>query len=193
MLTYLYSPKGGQGCTVTTAMLALSDPGTSLIVDAGPTADMCAALGVWTPRHWISTCGMRAECTDRIGLVRWHPDLILTGEHWGVDNIYVDGRTHNRVLDQRGEEPWAPDEAPGRSLMVIRGCYLALRRAATHHPKPDGIIFIREPGRALTEIDVSAAIGAPIVLTIDIDPSIARAVDAGLLVSRRPGPPLVLS
>ena len=43
-----------------------------------------------------------------------------------------------------------------------------------------------EPGRSLTRHDVAAALGAPVVAVVEIDPAVARAVDAGLLASRLP-------
>ncbi|MGF1595544.1 MAG: hypothetical protein ACFCVK_01205 [Acidimicrobiales bacterium] len=73
------------------------------------------------------------------------------------------------------------------SLLVTRPCYLALS-AATGHRRPDGIVVVRERGRALGDADIAAAIGAPVVATIPHDPAVARAVDAGLLGTRLPRP-----
>jgi hypothetical protein len=72
-----------------------------------------------------------------------------------------------------------------RSILVVRPCYLALRRA-TQSPKPDSIIVVEEPGRALTTRDIESVIGAPVMTTVPIDPTIARSVDAGLLGTRLP-------
>lgn len=77
------------------------------------------------------------------------------------------------------------------SIMVVRPCYLALR-----HPMPprlpDRVVLIREPFRALRRSDVAAAIGCDVTDSISCDPSVARAVDAGLLGSRLPRPLLRL-
>jgi hypothetical protein len=73
-----------------------------------------------------------------------------------------------------------------RSLLVTRACYLALRRAARLAVQPHGIVVIVEPGRALRSDDVAAVVGAPVVAELPVDASVARAVDAGLLVARCP-------
>ena len=52
--------------------------------------------------------------------------------------------------------------------------------------RPDGVVLVEEPGRSLTAADVARAVGAPVVARIDVDPAIARAVDAGLLAARLP-------
>ena len=52
--------------------------------------------------------------------------------------------------------------------------------------RSDGIIVLEETGRALTPTDISTVLKTPIVATIKVDPSVSRAVDAGLLSSRIP-------
>ena len=74
----------------------------------------------------------------------------------------------------------------GQALLVVRGCYVGIRRAIRSAARPSGLVLIREPGRALGADDVSAALGAPVVARIELDPAIARAVDAGLLLARLP-------
>lgn len=73
-----------------------------------------------------------------------------------------------------------------RSLLVTRACYLALRRAVSAPIRPTGVVLVAEPGRALRATDVEAAVGAPVVATVAVDPAVARAVDAGLLTARLP-------
>ncbi len=73
-----------------------------------------------------------------------------------------------------------------RSWLVTRACFLALRRAARAPMQPTGVVLLNEPGRPLTAGDVEDVVGAPVVLRLDVDPSVARAVDAGLLASRVP-------
>jgi len=51
---------------------------------------------------------------------------------------------------------------------------------------PSGIVLLRERYRALAPVDVEAAVGAPVVAHVDVDPDIARVVDAGLLLGRPP-------
>ena len=76
------------------------------------------------------------------------------------------------------------------SLLVTRPCYLGLRRAVQLDPGPDGVVVLREAGRALDSGDISDVVGAPVLAEIDVDPAVARAVDAGLML-RSPHRPLV--
>jgi hypothetical protein len=78
-------------------------------------------------------------------------------------------------------------DAAQSSILVIRACYLAVSRAARERC-PDGIVVVREPGRALRSADIEDAVGAPVVATVPWDPAVARAVDAGLLARRLPKP-----
>jgi hypothetical protein len=52
--------------------------------------------------------------------------------------------------------------------------------------KPTGIVLVDEPGRSLRAHDVEASLGVPIVATVLVDPAVARAVDAGLLIAHLP-------
>ena len=73
----------------------------------------------------------------------------------------------------------------GRSLLVLRPCYLGLRRAGRTAAGCD-VVVIDEPGRALTVADVRTATGANLRCCLPWDPAVARAVDAGILTSRMP-------
>ena len=72
------------------------------------------------------------------------------------------------------------------SLLVLRPCYLALRRALAAPIRPAGVVLVDEPGRALSRRDVEDVLGIPVRAEIAYDASIARAVDAGLLGTRIP-------
>ncbi|HEY8545363.1 MAG TPA: hypothetical protein VIL36_09965 [Acidimicrobiales bacterium] len=77
--------------------------------------------------------------------------------------------------------------AAAPSLLVTRPCFLALQRFHHVRPRPSGVVVVREPGRSLDRHDVERALGVPVVAEVEIDPAVARAVDAGLLdVSRLP-------
>jgi hypothetical protein len=52
--------------------------------------------------------------------------------------------------------------------------------------RPTGIVLVDEPGRALTSTDVERALGVGVVAEVRLDPAVARAVDAGLLIARLP-------
>jgi hypothetical protein len=72
------------------------------------------------------------------------------------------------------------------SLCVVRPCYVALRRALRAPVRPSGVVLVTEPGRSLGRRDVENVIGAPVRAEIELDPLVARAVDAGLLATRLP-------
>ena len=97
----------------------------------------------------------------------------------------------HRVGDlSRGRDDLATEVAgsAGLSLLVLRPCYLALRRALAAPIRPSGVVLIEEPGRALRADDVESVLGVPVRATIPWDPAVARAVDAGLLATRLPRP-----
>jgi hypothetical protein len=74
------------------------------------------------------------------------------------------------------------------ALMVIRPCYLALRRAVAD-PRLErswGAILVEEPGRVLDASDVAGVLGLPVVGRVPVRAEIARAVDAGVLRDRLP-------
>lgn len=76
------------------------------------------------------------------------------------------------------------------SVLVLRGCYLALRRAvhAPLAPRVTGVAFVDEPGRALGVAEISDVLGHPVLARIPVRSPIARAVDAGVIAVRTPEP-----
>jgi len=72
------------------------------------------------------------------------------------------------------------------SLLVLRPCYLALRRALAAPLRPSGVILVGEEGRSLGRRDVEEVLGVPVRAEVGFDPAVARAVDAGLLSRRVP-------
>ena len=76
--------------------------------------------------------------------------------------------------------------AADHSIMVVRPCYLALRAGVAAEERPDGVVVVEEPGRALVSRDVADVLAAPVMATVPLDPAVARAVDAGVLARRLP-------
>jgi hypothetical protein len=76
------------------------------------------------------------------------------------------------------------------SVVVVRGCYLALRRAvrAPLVAQAQGAVLVEEPGRALGAREVAEILGLPVLARFPVRPSVARAVVAGVLVARLPSP-----
>lgn len=173
IITNFYAAKGGAGCSTVAATYALTrDPATRvLLVDNSPQGDLAALLGLPTG-HEGEPCNVRGNVMT-VRVVNNHamfdlPDLMAAADHVVIDNETrpVTHGSHRRIL-------------------VTRPCYLHLR-AAAGMTRPAGIVIVREPGRALTDNDVSHALNAPILAAVDIDPAVARAIDAGLLASRIP-------
>lgn len=80
--------------------------------------------------------------------------------------------------------PGAAVRRAGRSTLVVRPCYLALRRAMHASRHADDLIVLAEPERALRARDVAEVLGLDLLTTIDVTAGIARSVDAGVLLRR---------
>jgi hypothetical protein len=109
-------------------------------------------------------------------------------ERWGELATWLRGERRSIVIDagSTGEPPPAIVRAADHALLVTRLCYLALRAAVRQPTRPTGVVLVEEPGRALRARDIEASLGVPVVATVLLDPAIARAVDAGLLLARLP-------
>ena len=202
-----WSVKGGSGTTVVAAALALvlaqrHEAGARLVDMSGDTP---SALGMSEPAsegiaEWLSAA-------DHPGVEALNNLMLPVTAHLGViprgHNVIVPSLVNlDRLRDlaeaiAQSTMPTVVDAGSGlaaipiiehatRSLLIIRPCYLALRRASLLTTKPNGIIVITEPGRALGVHDVESVVGAPVLAEIPFDPAIARAVDAGLLAGRVP-------
>ena len=206
MVVACWSVKGGSGTTVVAASLALtiaarSESGVLLVDLAG---DAPAALGLPDPSGpgvvgWAAAgCDVPADALARLEVpVLPRVELLPRGdgEAMSVERLELlaamlasDHRTV--VVDCGTVQPWSPAVAvaagASTSLLVIRPCYLALRRAVAAAIRPSGVVVVAEPGRALERGDIEAVIGAPVRAQIALEPAIARAVDAGLLATRLP-------
>ena len=206
MLTCCWSVKGGSGTTVVAAslgLLAASAPGGALLVDLA--GDIPAALGLPQPsgpgvRDWLTAdAGVEADAIGHLSEPASPGLRVVPAGAGGADRppsrarVELLARTlaeHDTevVVDLGVPNPsWQPLLARAdTSLLVIRPCYLALRRATTLTWRPTGIVLVREPGRALGRREVEDVTGVRVLAEVDVEPSIARAVDAGLLASRLP-------
>jgi hypothetical protein len=74
------------------------------------------------------------------------------------------------------------------AVVVLRGCYLALRRAV-HAPPLEhtaGVVLLDEPGRSLGANEIGEVLDLPVLARVPVKEGIARAVDAGVLPTRLP-------
>ncbi|MGZ4674759.1 MAG: hypothetical protein ACXVH5_00285 [Ilumatobacteraceae bacterium] len=192
-----WAAKGGSGATVVACALALgSGHGPTTLVDLS--GDCATALGLAEPTgpgvsDWLASPTAGSDDLARLAVpVRDDVGLITRGTacppdgQWSrlaaalaaMEVVVVDAGT--------GCPPGPLHDAAEQSLLVTRPCFIALRRAQQLSMRPTGIVLVDEPGRALTSSDVEQALGVPVVAEVRLDPAVARAVDAGLLVARLP-------
>ncbi len=204
MLVACWSAKGGSGTTVVAAALALSfarAPGGALLADLA--GDAPCVLGLPEPEgpglsEWLDAgTSVPADALSRIE-VEAAPGLALlprgaaptdasTRADVLASLLLGDART---VVADCGVGPTgaarAVAAAASVSLLVVRPCYVSLRRALAAPLRPSGIVLVSEPGRALGPRDVEDVLGVPVRAEVAVEASVARAVDAGLLTSRLP-------
>ena len=196
MITLCWAAKGGSGTTVVTATLALASRAPTLLVDLA--GDLPVALGL--PDHHGPGIGEWSGSTapaDRLDALRvpLTPtlDLLPRGRvapagRWDELGDHLAGAAQAVFVDAgTAAAPTALRGHADRTLLVTRGCYLAVRRAVAAGDVGDGIVLVEEPGRALGADDLEAALGVPVVSRVLLDPAVARAVDAGLLLAKLPG------
>ena len=209
MLLALWSPKGGSGTSVVAAALALvaAGRGDTRLADLGGDQPGILGLASTAPAPHDGLAGWLAagaaaptEWLDDLA-VPVVPGLTLLARGSGpVDEAaseagaalaiaLSDGGT--ALLDAgaaTAPSARAAVDVADVALMVVRPCYLALRRAVGD-PRPErsrGMILVEEPGRALDADDVAAVLGLPVVGRFPVRAEIARAVDAGVLRDRLP-------
>ena len=193
------SPKGGNCTTVTASAVALVSAmrGTNtLLIDL--CGDIPAAIGMSEPHgpginDWLSednisdTQQLVTLGTPAIaGLVVVHRgSRFVQGEpRWADLAQAISQLPHNVIIDAGTTYvPEALTSAVQSVSMVVKPCYLSLRRAS-RLPRPTNVFVIKEENRALTVKDVGNVLGVPIAAEIPYEAAISRAVDAGLLTAR---------
>lgn len=206
MMIACWSVKGGSGTSVVAAALAVllarSAPPVAL-VDLG--GDAPAVLGIEEPAGPgaldFMAAGPGVPPSSLLDLaVEVSPSLSLIPAGSGAVGSAGDGERlaaattaalgdHTVVFDAGvpgAAAGQAVAAAAGLSLLVMRPCYLALRRAARAPLRPSGVVLVGEPGRAIGDREIADVLGVPVRARIPLDPGVARAVDAGLLASRVP-------
>jgi cellulose biosynthesis protein BcsQ len=214
MLLSLWSPKGGSGTSVLAAACAVvlaADRGARLVDLDG---DQAAVLGLATSgrassgrdgpqgvRDWLAAGpGAPADALSRLaidagpGLGLVPPgtaDREASGEAGAALGVVLRDSGTAVVADcGRADDAAARAlvEVSDCSVVVIRPCYLALRRAAIDElvRSASGIVVVEEPGRALGSREVADVLGIPVLASVPARASIARVVDAGVLVARLP-------
>lgn len=202
MLIAYWAAKGGAGATVLAAAHALVAATRRATVVVDLDGDLPLALGVDAAdrpgvAEWLRAGpDVPADALDRL-LVPVADELTLLPRGTGPldeTRASVLGRllatTPREVVLDAGTRPGgaacAVAREADRSVLVTRACYLALRRVPHVGLAPTEVALVCEPNRSLGRRDVADAVGVPVRTTVDVDPGIARAVDAGLLAARLP-------
>jgi hypothetical protein len=211
VLLALWSPKGGAGTSVVAAACALvlarkadgariadlggdqpaifalsSEPSTGLLdwLAAGPEAPVdalerlaiTAAPGVaLLPRGGTLDRSLEPQAAPEAGAalavaLRDGPVPTIAD----VDTASAAGRALVEVADV--------------SVMVVRGCYLGLRRAVRSPllGRAAGIVLVEEQGRSLGPSEVTDVLDSPVLARVPVRAAVARAIDAGVLAARLP-------
>ena len=205
MLIACWSVKGGSGTTVVATALALlhARAGGALVADL--VGDVPAALGLPDPAGpglaaWLAAADdVGADALERLAVsVAPGLDLLATGPPdpaagrpgRGAALAAALATRDRAVVVDAGSSPTGAAldiaAAAAVSLLVVRPCFLALRRAVAAPVRPSGVVLVREPGRSLGRRDVEDALSVPVCAEVDLEPAVARAVDAGLLAARLP-------
>ena len=208
MLVACWSAKGGSGTTVVAVSLAAllaRSAGSSLVVDLA--GDVPAVLGMPEPAgagvlDWIAAgASVPPDAFARLELegpggVR----VVPRGSIAAGDDASQAGRgdvlaallaaDRRPVVVDCGSQPrsaaLAIAASASLSLLVLRPCYLALRRAEAFPLRPSGVVLVTEDHRELTVDDVESVLGVPVRAVVAVDPAIATLVDSGSLVGRLP-------
>jgi MinD-like ATPase involved in chromosome partitioning or flagellar assembly len=210
VLVACWSVKGGSGTTTVAASLALvlarSSPAGALLVDAA--GDLPTVLGVDHPpgpgvADWLAAgdgvpddalARLATECAPGLRLIGWEEGGSGSGGTIPADA----GRRLAAVLAEQpgpvvvdcgsAATPLAVTLAASAtvSLLVLRRCFLALRRAVAAPVRPSGVVVVDEPGRVVDVAQIGDVLGVPVRAVVPWDRDIARAVDAGLLATRLP-------
>ncbi len=204
MLTVCWSVKGGVGTSVVAASLAVrtaAEHGSCLLVDL--MGDQPAVLGVPEPDgvgvvDWLAAgSDVPVDALGRLELAVGDGLTVLPRGHGDPDPARLGVLAGVLAASRRpvvvdvgvlaaGDPPVGVLRARARrSVLVLRACYLALRRVGTLDPGTE-VVVVDEPGRALGLDDVSAVCGVAVTTRVPWDPQVARAVDAGLLARRLP-------
>lgn len=207
MLVACWSVKGGSGTTVVAAALAMllareHRNGVTFVDLAG---DGPSVFGVAEPRgpglaDWASAAddvpaaalpGLASPVRDGLRLIHRGTGPIAgqSGERVAVALAALGAS----VVDcgQLGEDciteaALAVAAGATQSLLVMRPCFLSLRRAIAAPIRPSGVVLAQDQPRALGRADIEDVLGVPVRAEVRWDPAVARAVDAGLLATSLP-------
>ena len=206
MVVCCWSAKGGAGTTVVATALALllarAAPAGALLVDLAGDAPAVAGVADAPDAAGVSDWLREGPLVPADGLAR----LEITVGHGvallprGHGPLVADRALALAALLAADPRPVVVDAglvsgdslaavvaaSASESLLVTRPCFLALRHALVAPVRPSAVILVVEEGRALTATDVEDALGVPVRAEVSVTAQVARAVDAGVFMTRLP-------
>ena len=161
--------KGGQGTTTiaTAIALTLATHGPTLLVDT--TGDALAALGHPDTRRRPAA---RDRIAEPVAVTANLAVVVVNAERADLATRITELRDTADVVIDAGTTP--PPVTEAERVLVVRNCYLALRRAVSG-PPADRVALVVEPHRALGVRDATDVLGhQPITTIATIPPSPGR-------------------
>jgi hypothetical protein len=206
MLVSFWSPKGGTGTSVLAAACAvvlarhtkvrLADLDGDQPAILGASGNIAPGLSEWL----LAGPEAPADALDRLEVdVGGHVALLPAGDRATTDASPEAGAALGVVLatDERltiadaglarTVALQAVVEVSDVSVLVLRDCYLAVRRAVAHPltVHASGVVVVTE-GRALEARHIVDVLRLPLLGEVPLRSEVARAVDAGVLPARLP-------
>ena len=192
----VHATKGGQCVTTITAALGvlhaqagqrtlLIDTGGDLPAILGKSEPLSVGLADYLINPNISLDDITINIDENLHIVTRGTGPIafttytyglITGGLGDYDTVIIDAGTFADEWNLHAD----------RNVFVTRPCYLAVRRAIHLTQRPTEVVFMAEPGRALSAHDIEVVLGVPIAATVPVDIDTARIIDAGILQSRMP-------
>ncbi len=207
MLICFWSPKGGCGTSVVTAAsgLVLAREGPARIADVS--GDMPALFGLGrdpTPglRDWLAAgADAPTDALERLEVAISQGLSLLPAGTGALHTVAPESGAALAVALRSDARPTVCDagrlehaallalaEVADVCVVVVRACYLALRRAVHHEALAwtTGVVLVDEHGRSLGAHDVEDVLEVPVVASVEARSPVARSVDAGTFASRLP-------
>lgn len=202
MVVTCWSVKGGSGTSVVAAALAVCLAESAAVLAVDLAGDLPSVLGVQAPDgpgvvDWMhagagvggaALGALAVEAGQGLRVLPRGRGSIGDEARWQALADVLATTAGVVVVDTGSHPPHAALAAvSAESLLVLRPCFLGLRRASLCTAMPTGVVLVVEPGRSLDRHDVERVTGVRVLGEVPLDPAIARAVDCGLLRVRFPG------
>jgi hypothetical protein len=167
---HVIGAKGGVGTSTVAALIALEEQ------DAGNQV------------HLVAADGDQGDLRAILGLASGYNDEPVTLVGAGPDRQVV------TVIDHGTSTADGRLTDTGPIYLVMRGpCYLGLRRALALPFRADGVILLTEKDRSLGKRDIEDCTGLKVVAEVEVTPTTARYLDAGIVASTRRRPRIGLT